>query len=277
MEKTGGKKAGNIALGFLQGLLLGASGVLPGVSGGVLCVVFGIYKPLMDVLASPLKKAKEHIKTLLPVGIGALVGFVAVINVLGGVMEHCKNLAECVFVGLILGTIPALVKTAGKEKRRPSSYIAFFASFASLFSLLMYLKYFSAMVVAPSFIWFLCAGVVFGVSVVLPGLSAYTVLEFFGLFKPIVNGAVNLDFSVLIPVGIGGAAALILLSKAISALYERKFSIMSHVILGVVVATTLPLVPIHFESFSSFLVQTVLLISGFIVALGFEKFNKTEK
>ncbi|MBE6680008.1 MAG: DUF368 domain-containing protein [Ruminococcaceae bacterium] len=268
------KKAGNALLRFVQGVLLGSSGVLPGVSGGVLCVVFGIYKPLMEVLAAPVKKLKEHWKMLLPVGLGALAGLVLVVNLLGAVMENYKSLAECVFVGLILGTLPALIKNAGKEKRTAGSYVAFFASFILLFSLLAYLKYFSSFAVIPSFFWFVGAGAVFGISVVLPGLSAYTILEFFGLFKPIVNGALNFDFGVLVPIAIGGAAALILLSKAISSLYEKNFSIMSHIIIGVVVATTIPLIPTHFESFAAFALQLVLIACGFAVAITFEYFDK---
>lgn len=268
------KKAGNALLRFAQGVLLGGSGVLPGVSGGVLCVVFGIYKPLMEVLASPFKKIKDYWKMLIPVGLGALAGLVLIVNVLGAVMENYKSLAECVFVGLILGTLPALVRSAGKEKRTAGSYVAFFASFILLFSLLAYLKYFSAFIVAPSFFWFMGAGVVFGISVVLPGLSAYTILEFFGLFKPLINGAQNFDLGVLVPVCIGGAAALILLSKFISILYEKKFSIMSHIIIGVVVATTIPLIPTHFESSASLALQLALIACGFSVALAFDYFDK---
>ena len=115
------------------------------------------------------------------------------------------------------------------------------------------------------------AGVVFGISIVLPGLSAYTILEFFGLFEPLINGTRNIDFDVLIPVGIGGAIALILLSKCISMLYEKKFSIMSHIIIGVVVATTIPLIPTSFSSFASFLLQFSLFVCGLIVATVFDR------
>ncbi len=275
MEKAVNKKnTKNAFLCFLQGVLLGGSGILPGVSGGVLCVIFGIYKPLMELLASPFKKIKEHWKLLLPVGLGALAGFVLIVNVLGSVMENYKSLAECVFVGLIIGTLPALVRSAGKEKRTVGSYVAFFVSFTVLFLLLMYFKHFSSFEVVASFGWYVVTGVVFGISIVLPGLSAYTILEFFGLFEPLINGVRSIDFSVLIPVGIGGAVALILLSKCISMLYEKKFSIMSHIIIGVVVATTIPLIPTSFPSIKSFLVQLSLFACGFAVAMIFDKLEK---
>lgn len=269
MVKVEKRKAENAIFRFVQGVLLGASGILPGVSGGVLCVVFGLYKPLMEVLVSPVKKIKEYWKMLLPVGAGALAGFFLVVKVLGSIMDGYKSLAECVFLGLIIGTLPALFKTAGKEKRTKASYTVLFVSFAVVFSVLMYLAHFSAFSVTPSFLWFAVAGAVFGISLVLPGLSAYTVLEFFGIFEPIIDGVSAFDLGVLVPIGIGGAAALILLSKLINMLFEKHFSIMSHIIIGIVAATTIPLIPTTFVSFGDFAMRFALMLGGFAVAMLF--------
>ena len=51
----------------IQGALIGLGAVLPGISGGVLCVVFGIYKPIMELLSHPIKNFKTHVPKLLPV------------------------------------------------------------------------------------------------------------------------------------------------------------------------------------------------------------------
>ena len=64
----------HLILRVLQGILIGVGAVLPGISGGVLCVVFGIYKPVMELLGSPFKRFKTHVPRLLPVIIGAAVG-----------------------------------------------------------------------------------------------------------------------------------------------------------------------------------------------------------
>lgn len=270
MAKVEKEKIGGVVLRFFQGLILGGSGILPGVSGGVLCVVFGLYKPLMEVLAAPLKKIREYWKLLVPVGIGALAGLLLLVNVLGSVLENYKAFAECAFVGLIIGTLPSLIRTAGKEKRTGGSYAAFFVSFALVFSLLTYLEFVAKMSITPSFFWFAIAGAIFGVSVVMPGLSAYTLLEFLGLFSPLVLGAKSLDLGVLVPIAIGGAAALILLAKLINMLYEKHFSIMSHMILGIVVATTIPLIPTQFGGVFDLMIKLLLIILGFGVAILFD-------
>ena len=64
-----------LLLKLLQGALIGLGAVLPGISGGVLSVVFGIYKPIMELLANPFKHFKTHVPKLIPYVAGAIVGF----------------------------------------------------------------------------------------------------------------------------------------------------------------------------------------------------------
>ena len=59
----------------LQGALIGLGAVLPGISGGVLSVIFGIYKPIMELLSNPFANFKTHVPKLLPVFIGGGIGF----------------------------------------------------------------------------------------------------------------------------------------------------------------------------------------------------------
>ena len=65
-----------IILWIAQGLLVGVGAILPGVSGGTLCYVFGIYDPILETLTSPLKGIKKYWFMLMFVGIGGALGFV---------------------------------------------------------------------------------------------------------------------------------------------------------------------------------------------------------
>ena len=67
---------------IIQGALIGAGGVLPGVSGGVLAVLFGVYKPLMRLLAHPIKELKRSAIELWPILVGFLVGYIGIAKVL---------------------------------------------------------------------------------------------------------------------------------------------------------------------------------------------------
>ena len=108
-----------------QGALIGLGAVLPGISGGVLCVVFGIYKTIMEFLADPFRKFKSHVPKLIPVGIGGVIGFLGIANVLSFFLEKYPEPSVCLFVGLIGGMLPSLFREAGEQGRiRPPLPIA---------------------------------------------------------------------------------------------------------------------------------------------------------
>ena len=76
---------------IIQGALIGLGAVLPGISGGVLCVVFGIYKPIMELLSSPVRNFKTHVPKLIPVLIGVAIGFLGVANILSFFLNRSKS------------------------------------------------------------------------------------------------------------------------------------------------------------------------------------------
>lgn len=259
-----------VILLVFQGMLIGVSGILPGISGGVLCVAFGIYKPLMELLAAPARGIRAHWRTLLPVGIGAAVGFSVLVKAVSDLLTNHEPQATAAFAGLVLGTLPSLVRAVGKQKRTKGSYIAFALSFAICFVLFGWLKNSEGFTVSPSFFWFTVAGVLWGISIILPGLSSSAILIFLGLFTPIAEGAMSLDMSVLLPLALGGAASLILLSKLVNSLYQKHSMLMSHIILGVVLATVIPLLPFNFSSLTDALVRISLTVLGFAAATVFD-------
>ena len=102
----------------LQGALIGLGAVLPGISGGVLSVVFGVYRPIMELLSDPVHKWRTHLPRLLPYMIGSAAGFLGVANLLSYVLETYPEQSVCVFVGLIGGMLPSLCGRAGQDRRR---------------------------------------------------------------------------------------------------------------------------------------------------------------
>ena len=71
-----------ILIQVLEGALIGLGAVLPGISGGVLSVIFGIYRPIMELLSNPITNFRTHVPKLMPVIIGGVIGFLGVANVL---------------------------------------------------------------------------------------------------------------------------------------------------------------------------------------------------
>ena len=271
------KKTGNIQFLFriLQGALIGLGAVLPGISGGVLAVIFGVYRPIMEVLSDPLHAVKKHIRLLIPIGVGVVVGFLGIAKVLAFLLERYPDPSVCLFVGLIAGMLPSLYREAGEQGRNKNSFIAMGAAFAFILALLVSLKVIKVTIV-PNFAWYLFCGFCLALSVIAPGMSFSTLLMPLGLYTPFIDGIGNVDFGVLIPGGIGALLTVILFARAVSSLMESHYSVVFHAIIGVVVAATIVIIPFAgFASAGTAIVNIVCLAAGVVCALALDKFNSS--
>ena len=263
-----------LVLRLLQGMLIGVGAVLPGISGGVLCVVFGIYKPVMELLGDPLHKFRTHVPKLLPVIAGAAVGFLGVAKILAFFLETYPAPSVCLFIGLITGMLPSLFREAGEQGRPKGCGAALGIAFALILGLLIGLNLFSV-VITPNFGWYLFCGFCLALSVIAPGMSFSTLLMPLGLYPPLVDGLSRLKLGILIPAGIGAVITVICLARAVDTLFDRFYPYAFHAIIGVVLAATLMIVP--FDSFTvsaaSAVVNVVCLAVGVLAALALDRFN----
>ena len=104
-------------LDFFKGIAIGAGAILPGISSGVLCVVFGIYETLLNCALNFFKNFKYNFKLLFPIVLGAFVGVVLFGNILKYIFYAYPIQTKSIFVGLIIGSIPELLKEAKSKKR----------------------------------------------------------------------------------------------------------------------------------------------------------------
>lgn len=263
-----------LVLRLLQGMLIGVGAVLPGISGGVLCVVFGIYKPVMELLGDPLHKFRTHVPKLLPVIAGAAVGFLGVAKILAFFLETYPAPSVCLFIGLITGMLPSLFREAGEQGRPKGCGAALGIAFALILGLLIGLNL-SSVVITPNFGWYLFCGFCLALSVIAPGMSFSTLLMPLGLYTPFVDGLGSLKLGILIPAGIGAVITVICLARAVDTLFDRFYPYAFHAIIGVVLAATLMIVP--FDSFTvsaaSAVVNVVCLAVGVLAALALDRFN----
>ncbi len=265
----------NFLLRVLQGTLIGLGAVLPGISGGVLCVIFGVYTIIMEFLADPFRKLKSHFPKLLPIGIGGVIGFIGVAKLLGFFLERYENPSVCLFIGLIAGMLPSLYKEAGEQGRDKKSYTALVIAMIVVFAMLIGLRVLEVEI-APSFGWYIFCGVCLALSVIAPGMSFSTTLMPLGLYEPFVAGIGNLDFGVLIPGGIGALATVILFAKAVDMLFKKHYSVAFHAIVGVVIAATIMIIPLQSftASITDCIVNLACLTIGIAAALLLDKFNQ---
>lgn len=270
-------RMGQWLLKVVQGTFIGVGAILPGVSGGVLCVLFGIYQPMMALLSNPFKAFKKYYKLFIPVLIGVAVGFLGLAKVVAWLFGENSLMAVSLFVGLILGMVPSLFRDAGEKGRPRSAWVTLAISFVVLFSFLWYLQQGIQMQLTPNAGWYFFCGAVWGLSLVAPGLSSSSILLFMGLYEPMTQGIAALDFGVLIPLFAGILATALLTGRGVNKLFEKYYPQAYHGILGVVLASTLLIVPTQFTSLNEGLTCLLFAVIGAVFAWGMDKWGRKVK
>ena len=236
-------------LRIIQGAIIGAGAILPGISGGVLCVVFGIYQPMMALLAHPVRTFKKYAGLLLPVLIGWALGFLLIakaLNLLFSNPEYSTPVTW-LFIGLIAGMMPQLYREAGKQGRSKSSWISLVANTVLVLALLVFLQYGTGLKIVPNIWWFFVCGILWGISLVIPGLSSSSMLMFFGLYQAMTAGILELTslgftehaLSVVIPMLIGIFFVVFISARGINYMFDKHYSAAFHAVLGFVIASTI--------------------------------------
>lgn len=255
-------------LWLLEGIVVGFGAILPGISGGTLCVAFGMYAPIIETLSSLKSGIKKHGVMLAIFILGIAIGFVGLSGIAAVLLEKNTVWVTCAFIGFILGTFPELWRDAGEEGRTKGSYVSLAVCFVLMIGLLSLFKTQLSITVAPGIGGYLLCGLLWGLSLIVPGLSSSTLLLFFGLYQPMLAGISGLDMKVLIPMAIGMGACILLLSKAVGFAYKKKHSIVSHGVLGIVAATAVMILPYQVGSLSEGIINVLFILGGAVVSFG---------
>ncbi len=253
------------AMLITKGTLVGFGAIMPGISGGTLCAAFGMYKPLLGLLSSPRKTIRDNGLDILAFLTGIGFGFVELSGLASWLMEKNSKILICVFIGLIIGTIPELWANAGENGRKSSSYISMASSFFLMLCILVFFKFTEGFTVEPNIRGFLLCGILWGISFIVPGMSSSTLIIFFGLYQPMLNGISKFSIQVLFPLVLGMGICLIALSKAVNLAYKKWYTQFSHAIIGVIMASTVMIVPYDMMySTTDVLLGVFCAVAGFI-------------
>ncbi len=227
---------------LFKGIMVGIGAILPGLSGGVLAVIFKLYDPMIRFLANIRHKFIKQVLYFLPVGVGVGAGIVLFSVVVEAAFESYAPQFICLFIGFVIGTFPSLYRTAGLRGRNYKHFLVLLISAAAI-TTLMILGGKSLVAVTPSIpVWF-GSGALIGLGVIVPGMSPSNFLIYFGLYDKMATGIKNFDMSVVIPLALGVIACVLLLAKLAAWAFEKYYAGMYHFILGLVVGSSVAIFP----------------------------------
>lgn len=259
---------------LLCGALIGVGAILPGVSGGVLAVVFDIYRPFMEVLTRPRTAIPKYWKWFPPIAIGWCVGFLGFAKGIAACMDLSTSVTTWLFIGLIVGTVPSLFREAGKEGRSPAAWGSFVLCAFAVFAGLFYLGRVADVTVTPNFWWYNFCGVLWGMSIVIPGMTSSSVMMALGLYQPMLEGLARLDLLVLSASLPGMVLAILLLARLVTWFFRRHYAVAFHGILGFVLASTLVIIPETYSGVGEVLLSALCCVGGFALAFFLAKLDR---
>ena len=251
---------------LLCGVLIGAGAILPGVSGGVLAVVFDIYRPFMEVLTHPREAIPKYWRWFLPIGLGCAIGFLGFAKGIAAAIDVSSTVTTWLFIGLIVGTVPSLFRETGKEGRSIGSWVSMAVCAGAIFFSLFYVGKVICVTVEPNFWWYNFCGALWGMSLVIPGLTSSSVMMALGLYQPMLEGLARLDFLVLSACLPGVVLTILLLARLVSWFFRKHYSIAFHGIFGIVLASTLVIIPTSYVGAWEIVLSAVCCIGGFLLA-----------
>ncbi|HWR23333.1 MAG TPA: DUF368 domain-containing protein [Feifaniaceae bacterium] len=274
-------------LKLLKGALIGIAVVIPGVSGGSMAMSMGIYTQIIEFFSAG-KGAFKHGRVLLPYGVGVLIGVGIFSYFIELMFQSFPLQTACLFVGMIAGALPMLLKKVKGAPFRPTHLLLMLGT-AALIVLLTVVSQNSGgasmlQPTAPHAVLALGLGFVSAATMTVPGLSGSMLLILLGYFEPLlqyVNGFTaalfRLDFPtlleravILVPFTLGVVIGIICMARLVRVLLKRYPLSTYYGIIGLVLAS--PFTVFYQQRFMeadpvTMILGVLFIAAGFLLAV----------
>ena len=274
---------------ILSGVVIGVANIIPGVSGGTMMVAMGIYDKLISAITGLFKNFKKSLKFLFPIAVGMALGVVVLSKVIAIMFDVIPFQTNCLFIGLIIGSFPFIVKNVKGHSVKIQHIIACLLFFGLVLG--------SALIGEGSgeeatlvggivpMIKLFAVGVIASATMIIPGVSGSMVLMILGYYDAIISNISlfienvltwNVDgiiegLMIFVPFGVGVVAGVFIVAKLVEIIFQ-KFPLVAYwAIIGLIVASPFAIfISAGFEG-----VNVISVITGVVaLAIGAVAGNK---
>ena len=230
--------------------------------------LFGLYEKLVNSVLNFFKDIKKNFTFLLPICLGVFVGVFLFGNLLKVLFNRYYMPTSFAFIGLILGSIPLVIKQANVKKVTALHILCMLVTF----SLSLYLVALEGNVTTSlnfnSNSYLILSGAITSAGIVIPGVSKTVILMLLGIYEIYISAIASLNLSILMPIGIGFAIGGIIFLVLINFLFKIAKSYTYFAIIGFVLGSVFVIYP-GFDFNTQGIISIALLIISFIVAIKF--------
>ncbi|MGL4337147.1 MAG: DUF368 domain-containing protein [Turicibacter sp.] len=234
-------------MSIIKGIILGVGIVIPGVSGGALAIVFGIYHDLIEAIGHYFSDMKKYFKFLFPIGLGVVIGIFVFSALIQFLLDHYLSPTNFFFIGLIIGGIPSILKSAKFKQFKVSNLLVYICTVMLIIFMSSVQKteqdmIFTTLNIQNIFRLFI-GGVLGAGTMVIPGASGAVMLILLGLYGTVLNAVVEFNVLLMIPFGVGALVGLVLISRMVEKLFAHFPLLTYSGILGLLTGSIYMLVP----------------------------------
>jgi putative membrane protein len=249
---------------FLKGIIISISQVVPGVSGGTIAMVLGIYDKLLHAVNNILSDFKNQYKILLQVGIGAVVGILIFSNLISILLEKYSIQLGYLFIGIILGGAPLMFRKANINGFNKLNLGYLILGMIAVLLMSNGSTDNSTIITSLNLITFIelfIAGIIIAIALILPGISGSFMLLILGLYNTVITAVTEFNIPILMPILLGGIVGTLGTAKIIENLLSKYPGQTYMLIGGFILGSVFGIFP-GFEGTSS-LIGILLGIIGF--------------
>lgn len=260
-----------------RGFCMGVSDLIPGVSGGTIAVVLGIYERLLAAISGFFSREwKKHLGFLIPLAAGVAVAFLTLSHVIKYLLENHYEPTQFFFLGLILSILPMLMKEANAKETFKAGHIVILIVAAVLVAVTAFFKPDKAAdpittLTILNTVGLFLAGWMASMAMLLPGISGSFILLIIGVYPTAINALTTLNLPLIAVIGAGVMVGFVVSSKGISYLLAHFKSATFAAIIGLVIgsiAVVFPGIPTGSMSIVSSIITFIL---GFAIVSYFSK------
>lgn len=251
-------------LEFSKGILIGAGCILPGISSGVLCVIFGIYEKLLDSILNFFTDIRGNFKFLFPIALGGVVGIVMFSKILQFLLYEFSMQTKSIFIGLILGGVFLLFKDIRKKEEFKINNIFYLVISLIIGIVMVYMENRIGIknLENVGYIYLVFSGFLMSLGIVVPGVSSTIILMLLGIYSLYLSSVSHIYLLVLIPMAIGIFLGSLFFMKIIKYLLDKFYVKTMYSIIGFTIGSIFVLMP-QVESLLEIFIFVLCALCGY--------------
>ena len=240
------QKAISLLSTLLKGLCIGGTMLVPGVSGGSMAIILGIYDRLISAVSSFFKNIKANIVFLVVFVLGSLTGMILFANPILKLLEMFYMPMIYFFIGAVAGSAPMIYRQSGSRKISWKTFIYPIVGFIIVFAVSMIPVnniYNTENVNITTYILLVTVGIAAAIALVLPGISVSYMFLLFGMYETVIKSIKELDFKFLLPLAAGLIIGIILTTKILESAMKKFPEASYMIILGFILGSVAQIFP----------------------------------